>query len=112
MLDWSHREPGYLRLSLQGETAQVIGRGDPGLPPDIIASGRTPRGHPEGLREAFANIYGDLAHERAARLLGAPAPLLVYPRIEEAAHTMAFIEACVASQARGTWVDVARHPAT
>jgi len=108
MLDWSHREASYLRLALQGEAMRVIGRGDPGLPADILASGRFPRGHPEGLREAFANVYGDLAHERAARLLGAPPPAVAYPNIAEAAHTMAFIEACVASQASGGWADVAR----
>ena len=49
-----------------------IGRGDPFLPPDIIALGRTPRGHPEGLREAFANIYAEVAQERMARALGEP----------------------------------------
>ncbi|MGZ5121101.1 MAG: Gfo/Idh/MocA family oxidoreductase, partial [Burkholderiales bacterium] len=110
MLDWSHREPSYLRLSLQGEATRLIGRGDPGLPPDIIAAGRTPRGHPEGLREAFANIYAEIAQERMARELGLSVPPLPYPRIEEAAHTMAFIEACLASNAKGTWVDVARMP--
>src|SRR2546430_11645841 len=56
MLDWCHREPSYLRLALQGEAARIIGRGDTFLPPEIIALGRTPRGHPEGLREAFAHI--------------------------------------------------------
>jgi predicted dehydrogenase len=111
LLDWSHRDASYLRLSLHGEATRLIGRGDPGLPADILASGRTPRGHPEGLREAFANIYADVAHERVARALGAPAPTLAYPRIEEAAHTMAFVEACNASQAKGGWVDVARLPA-
>src|SRR5438552_2530136 len=50
MLDWWHREASYLRLALQGEAVRIIGRGDAFLPPDIIAAGRTPRGHPEGLR--------------------------------------------------------------
>jgi hypothetical protein len=86
----------------------VIGRGDPFLPPEIIACGRTPRGHPEGLREAFANIYAEAAQDRVARALGEPVPALWYPRIEDGAHTMAFIEACLASQAKGGWVDVAR----
>ena len=108
MLDWSHRDASYLRLALQGEPVRVIGRGDPFLPPEIIAAGRAPRGHPEGLREAFANIYAEVAQERMARALGAPVPDLPYPRIEEGAHTMAFIEACVASQGSGRWVDVAR----
>ena len=54
--------------------AQVITRGDPFLPPAIVALGRSPRGHPEGLREAFANIYGEMAQDRMARSLG-DAPL-------------------------------------
>jgi len=106
MLDWSHREASYLKLAMQGEPVRTIGRGDPFLPPEIIALGRTPRGHPEGLREAFANIYAEVAQERMARELGEPVPDFPYPRIEDGAHTMAFIEACVASQARGCWVDV------
>lgn len=108
MLDWSHRNSGYLHLALQGEAARIVGRGDPFLPPDIIACGRTPRGHPEGLREAFANIYAEAAQERIARALGEAVPAFPYPRIEEGAHTMAFTEACLASQARQSWVDVAR----
>ncbi len=110
MLDWQHRESGYLRLALQGEPVQVFGRGDTLLPPAIIGAGRTPRGHPEGLREAFANIYGEVAQERMARAQGDPVPVFPYPRIEDGAHTMAFIEACVASQAKGGWVDVAKLP--
>ena len=72
-----------------------------------IAAGRTPRGHPEGLREAFANLYAEVAQERMARELGEAVPVFAYPRIEDGAHTMAFIEACVASTARGAWVAVA-----
>jgi len=110
MLDWSHRTAGYLHLALQGEAARVVGRGDTYLPAQIAALWRTPRGHPEGLREAFANIYAEVAQERMARMLGESAPELPYPRIEDGAHTMAFTEACLASQAAGTWVAVAPTP--
>ncbi len=111
MLDWSHRDASYLRFAPQGEPVRTFGRGDPFLPADIVALGRTPRGHPEGLREAFANIYAEVAQERMARELGDPAPAFAYPRIEEGAHTMAFIEACLASQADGAWKGVAKTPA-
>jgi predicted dehydrogenase len=110
-LDWSHRDASYLRLALQGEPARTIGRGDPFLPPEIVTLGRTPRGHPEGLREAFANLYAEVAQERIARELGEPVPAFPYPRIEDGVHTMAFIEACIASQVKGAWVDLARPPA-
>jgi hypothetical protein len=62
------------------------------------------------LREAFANIYAEVAQERMARALGDAVPAVTYPTIEEGAHTMAFIEACVASHAKGGWVDVVRAP--
>jgi predicted dehydrogenase len=110
MLDWSHRSAGYLTLAMQGQPAQTIGRGDAFLPADVLAAGRTPRGHPEGLREAFANLYAEVAQQRMAFELGAPVPEFPYPRIEDGAHTMAFIEACVASAAQGRWVDVAATP--
>jgi predicted dehydrogenase len=112
MLVWSHRDESYLKFAPQGEPAHIIGRGDPFLPPEIVALGRTPRGHPEGLREAFANIYAEVAQERMAHTLGDTVPDLPYPRIEEGAHTMAFIEACIASAKRGAWVDVAQVPAS
>jgi predicted dehydrogenase len=108
MLDWSHCDASYLRLAVQGEPLRLVGRGDTFLPPEIVAAGRTPRGHPEGLREAFANIYAEVAQERMARALGETIPAHPYPRIEDGAHTMAFTEACLASQAKGGWVDVAR----
>jgi len=110
LIDWSHREPSYLKLALHGEPARTIGRGDTYLPPEIIAAGRTPRGHPEGLREAFANVYAEIAQERMARELGEEPGALPYPRIDDGVHTMAFIEACLASHASGRWAEVAKAP--
>jgi len=109
-LEWSHRQCSYLQLAIQGEATRLIGRGEPFLPPEVLAAGRTPRGHPEGLREAFANIYSELAHERMALALGEPFAPAPYPRIDDGAHTMAFIEACVASHASGRWADLAAVP--
>lgn len=110
MLDWSHRQSAYLTLALQGQPTQTIGRGDPFLGADILTAGRTPRGHPEGLREAFSNLYAELAQQRMAMTLGEAVPDFPYPRIEDGAHSMAFIEACVDSAAHGRWVDVAETP--
>lgn len=110
-IEWNHREASYLKVLRAGEALQVVGRGDPFLPEDVLAGGRAPRGHPEGLREAFANIYGEVARERMALMLGETPPRFPYPRIDDGAHTMAFIEACLASQASGTWAQVAPLPA-
>lgn len=110
-LEWSHRQASYLQLALHGEAPRTIGRGDAFLPPEILAAGRTPRGHPEGLREAFANIYRELAQERMALELGETPAAAPYPRIADGVHTMAFIEACLRSHATGQWADVAAVPA-
>ena len=99
LIDWSHREPSYLKLALHDEPVRTIGRGDAYLPPEVIAAGRTPRGHPEGLREAFANIYAEIAQERMARELGEDGAAFPYPRIEDGIRGMAFIEAVVKSSA-------------
>ena len=108
-LEWGHREAGYLKLAMHGEPLRVIGRGDAYLSAEVMAAGRTPRGHPEGLREAFANVYAELAQERMALALGEvmDRQRLPYPRVEDGAHTMAFVEACLASSAQRGWVDVA-----
>jgi predicted dehydrogenase len=106
MLGWRHRDCNYLELAMQGEPARVIGRGDPGITWAEAGTARAPRGHPEGLREAFATLYDELASDRMLRNLGETPPPPLYPTIADGVHTMAFIEACIASSRDGRWVDV------
>jgi predicted dehydrogenase len=106
MLEWWHRDAGYLRCACRARRRAASAR-RPRPAAGNAGAGRTPRGHPEGLREAFANIYAEVAQERMERLLGEPVTPRPYPRIEDGAHTMAFIEACLASQREGRWVGVA-----
>ena len=104
LLDWSHRNSGYLQLNIEGEPARTIGRGDVGLPPEIVRLSRTPRGHPEGLLEAFANLYRETAEAIHARNCGAPLVHTNFPTIEDSVESMRFIEACIASHAaNGVW---------
>jgi predicted dehydrogenase len=109
MVDWNHQNESYLRVQMQGEAVQVVSRGDPFLAPDIARLSRTPRGHPEGLREAFANLYREFAEDIIARNLGKPRSTMPYPRIADGVHTMAFIEACVESaNNEARWTKVPR----
>ena len=106
LLDWSQRNAAYLQLNLEGESARTIGRGDVGLPANIARLSRSPRGHPEGLLEAFANIYREAAEAIIAQRSGEVCTAN-YPTIEDAAHSMAFVEACISSQmANGAWTTV------
>ena len=104
LLDWSHRESAYLKLNIEGETAKFIGRGDVNLPADIARLSRTPRGHPEGLLEAFANVYRETAEAITARRNDPIVAATSFPSIRDAVHTMDFIEACIASHTHnGEW---------
>ena len=60
---------------------------------------RLPAGHPEGFLEAFANIYVGVAADVAARLTGQPTDPMAadYPRIEDGARGVRFIEKTVES---------------
>ena len=107
LIDWSHREAAYLKLNIEGETARTIGRGDVNLTPEIARLSRTPRGHPEGLLEAFANVYREAAEAIMARRIDQVVTSVQYPTITDAVHTMEFIEACIASHANsGVWTAV------
>ena len=106
-LDRSHRNSAYLHLNIEGEAARTIGRADAGLPPAIAKLSRTPRGHPEGLLEAFANLYRETAEAIHARNGGTPHAQVSFPTIEDGVASMRFIEACIASHAaNGVWTAV------
>ena len=107
LIDWSQRSAAYLHLNIEGETARTFGRGDVNLPPDIAKLSRTPRGHPEGLLEAFANIYREAAEAVIARRNDQVVASVQYPTISDAVHSMHFVEACVASSAaNGMWTSL------
>jgi hypothetical protein len=66
-----------------------------------------PAGHPEGLHEAFANIYGCAIRVIAARLAGeTPDPLdLDFATVRDGAVGMHFIHSALRSGREGNWVD-------
>lgn len=106
---WTHRENNHLTLALNGKPLQRLARGDADLLPPAKRLIRIARGHPEGLTEAFANLYKDAAEAIAARLTGLSAdPLaLDFPTAADGATGLAFVEAALASRRKGgAWVDV------
>jgi predicted dehydrogenase len=106
---WTHRENNHLVLALNGRPVQRLARGDLDLLPPAKRLVRIARGHPEGLTEAFANLYRDAAEAIAARLTGLPPdPLaLDFPTVSDGAAGLAFVEAALASRrAGGAWIDL------
>ena len=89
---------------------QVLTRGHGhGISPATERFVRTGRGFPEGLIEAWANLYTEFAMAVAARRDGIQAPegWLGYPTVSEGAAGVHFVDASVQSNAAdGKWVSI------
>ena len=106
-LEWRQEEPNQLRWSRFGEATQTISRATAAAGAAAARVTRIPAGHPEGYLEAFATLYGEIAQAiRAARPDGGPLDAAVqFPGIGDGVRGVEFIEAAVASSARGgRWV--------
>ncbi len=105
-LHWLQENPNYLEVNWIGKPSQVFHAAGDYLAPSTRADFRLPMGHPEGLLEAFANIYRDFATAVRARFTDPSARLSeLVPGIEEGVRSMAFVERAVtSSRARQGWV--------
>lgn len=103
MLEWQHQEPNYLRYAPLGDSVQILGRGDARLHPVAQRASRIARGHPEGFRESFANLYADFAEAIAARITGmTPDPLHAWsPSVHDGLRGLEFVDAVLASSRNG-----------
>jgi predicted dehydrogenase len=110
-LEWRQARHQELWLRPLRGPALIYSRGMPDLAPAARRATRIPRtGHPEGLHEAFAALYADLAERVRAREEGrAPDPLaLLSPGAEEGVRGLGFVAAAVESAAAdGVWREIA-----
>lgn len=103
-LEWRHAVHNELRLVPLDGFPSILSRGHPALSPAATRATRIRRtGHPEGLHEAFANLYLDFAERAAARRLGAtPDPLsLPMPDAQAGLDGLRFVAAALRSSVRG-----------
>ena len=109
-LEWDQENPEYLRFDIFGEPTRVLSRGvGAGAKPAAIRLTRTPRGHPEGWIEAWANLYAEFATAIDARRRGRTLPpgLVDFATVADGARGIQFIDAVVrSSEAGGAWVDL------
>ncbi len=107
-LEWRHAAHNELRLVPLDGFPMTLARGHPGLSEAATRAARIRRtGHPEGLHEAFANLYADFAEAAAALRLGmAPDPLAAsLPGAAEGVAGLRFVAAALASEEQqGGWV--------
>lgn len=97
-IEWRQQEPNTLLLKWLREPTQII-RAGTRVGSIAAANTRLPAGHPEGLLEAFANLYRNFAASIQAYEAG-PLPrshAADYPGIEAGVRSMAFVAAVVES---------------
>lgn len=104
-VDWQQMEPNTLWLRYQNKPTEMLRAGVGEMPADAVQAMRTPRGHPEGYIEAFANIYQQFRRAILAMENKEEIPELdSFPGIDEAIRGMAFIENVVkASTSETKW---------
>jgi predicted dehydrogenase len=108
-LEWNQEQPEFLRLRPVGKPEQVISRGHgSGMAAETERLVRMPRGHPEALTDAWANLYLELAVAIAARRAGQALPegMVAFPTIEDGLLGMRFVDAAVRSNRGGAWVEI------
>lgn len=77
----------------------------PYLHPDALHDDRIGGGHPEGLFEAWSNLYYRYAQAMVAKDSGAACPVR-YPDIHAGVEGVRWVENCVRSADQGgVWVD-------
>jgi predicted dehydrogenase len=102
-LHWRQQDPNYLDIGWVDKPSQTLHAGADYLSPSTRADFRLPLGHPEGLIEAFANIYRDFATAVRARFTDRAAKLSdLVPGIREGVRSMTFVERAV-TQSRKGW---------
>ncbi len=107
-LEWWDERPNQLSFEVQGEPARILERGMPYLYPPAIVDDRIGAGHPEGLFEAWANLYYRFAVAMDATDRGDAARLasIRYPDIHAGVEGVRWVENCVRSAVLGgVWVD-------
>ena len=103
-LEWDMEDSERLKLNRFGKPDQVISRGHGhGVSARTERFVRTARGFPEGLIEAWANLYTEFAMAVAARTDGlqTPGDWLDLPSVEQGAAGVRFIHATVRSNSAG-----------
>ncbi len=104
-LEWWDEYPNQLRYEVQGRPVQILERGMNYLYPEALAEDRVSGGHPEGLFEAWSNLYARFALAIDAATKGKPYENW-YPGIEAGIEGVRWVENCVRSADNGAvWVE-------
>jgi predicted dehydrogenase len=109
-IEWHQQEPNSLILNLINKPMQIIRAGDKeNLCPQAVKNTRLPSGHPEGLIEAFANIYRNFAEavRSANEELETQHREYDFATVHDGLRGMLFIDAVVeSSNSSDKWIKI------
>ena len=107
-VEWEQESPGCLKVAFYGRPVQILSQGRDNLYPLALRASRLPGGHPEGVYEAFANIYSNFSDVLLAKKVGSPykhQKEVDFPTFEDGTRGVKFINLCVESSQRGAcWI--------
>lgn len=106
-IEFVQEENNYLKVSMRNQPPQIYSRGCDYLTDKAKEYVRVPSGHPEGLIEAFANIYKDFCRALIDKIDGQQIneENYGYPTIDMGIDGVAFVNKCVdSSEAGAIWI--------
>ena len=108
-IEWVQEEPNVLLVTKKGQPTQKYHRGMAYISETAARISRLPTGHPEGVYEAFANMYTVWNNMLLKRANGEPLTEadLDYPTLDNGIQGVKFIHAAVeSSQKNAAWVEL------
>jgi predicted dehydrogenase len=108
-IEWFQEDPDHFKLMKLGEPVHIWSRGRDTFSETAQRYSRLPAGHPEGVFEAFANIYRAFIHALSEKKQGKKFQndQLEFPTVQQGAEGVQFINACVESSEMGSsWVSL------
>ena len=104
-IEWWDEHPNQLTYEVQNEPVRVLERGMGYLASSALEEDRIGAGHPEGLFEAWSNLYSRFAQAMDACDRGENVEFW-YPNVHAGAEGVRWVENCVQSADQGAqWVD-------
>lgn len=107
-VEWDAVKPNQLIYEVQGEPARTLERGAGYLYPEALTEDRIGGGHPEGLFEAWSNLYMrfGMAMDRATKGGTVGEEDSWYPDVRAGYEGVKYVNKCVESADNGaTWVE-------
>lgn len=107
-VEWDAVKPNQLIYEVQGEPARTLERGAGYLYPEALTEDRIGGGHPEGLFEAWSNLYMrfGMAMDRATLGGTVGEEDFWYPDVRAGYEGVKYVNKCVESADNGaTWVE-------